>query len=302
MKPTEKSGFMVRARLKNIFKRFIPENTRFFDLLETHVSLLKKAVPLIREIIGTRKVHPEIKLMIIDLEHECDSVAKELHILLDGTFITPRDREDIYDLIVDLDNIMDLIEDVVVWIVDYDIADHNDLLKFLGLLCDAIDYLYEGVMCIRNLKDLGDLREKMTDCEHQADDLFRNIFLSIHAVRVADILGSRRVTPMDTLGFIKGTIPPEQALDSRSAAEPRGIKPFVPPSRSGNVRLRTFPAPLGVIKNRDNAPVSALDVQKILDELSFRQRLMMIIQDLEDAVDTCKNVFHVLERLRLKYS
>ncbi|HMA45175.1 MAG TPA: DUF47 family protein, partial [Gemmatimonadales bacterium] len=57
---------------------------------------------------------PERRTPIVEaikrLEHECDQVTHEVVNRLDRTFITPLDREDIHQLISDLDDVMDVID------------------------------------------------------------------------------------------------------------------------------------------------------------------------------------------------
>jgi len=49
----------------------------------------------------------------VDIEHSADNIAHEIVKQLNLTFVTPFDREDIYNLADNLDDIVDLIENVV---------------------------------------------------------------------------------------------------------------------------------------------------------------------------------------------
>src|SRR5947208_11192866 len=47
-----------------------------------------------------------------ELEHECDDITHEIYSLINHTFVTPFEREDIYELASSLDDVVDLAEEV----------------------------------------------------------------------------------------------------------------------------------------------------------------------------------------------
>src|SRR5947207_10468801 len=52
--------------------------------------------------------HPRLR----ELEHECDDITHEIYNLINHTFVTPFEREDIYELASSLDDVVDLAEEV----------------------------------------------------------------------------------------------------------------------------------------------------------------------------------------------
>ena len=90
----------------------LPREEEFFDLFvevarRSHLAA-GHLVGLFSEP-GKAAYHAE---QIKRLEHECDQFTHEVVNRLDRTFITPIDREDIYKLAGDLDDVIDMIDGV----------------------------------------------------------------------------------------------------------------------------------------------------------------------------------------------
>ena len=91
--------------------RLLPRNEEFFDLFTEVANRNREAAHFLRELFEAppdrRTPHVEA---IKRLEHEADQVTHEVVNRLDRTFITPLDREDIYQLASDLDDVMDAMD------------------------------------------------------------------------------------------------------------------------------------------------------------------------------------------------
>ena len=84
----------------------------FFDLFTETAGNLRTAAELLQDLIGDYR-DIELKAQrIADREHEGDEVTHAIIRLLNTTFVTPMDREDIYQLATALDDVMDAIEAV----------------------------------------------------------------------------------------------------------------------------------------------------------------------------------------------
>jgi predicted phosphate transport protein (TIGR00153 family) len=84
----------------------------FFDLFTESAVNLRTAAELLQDLIGDYR-DIELKAQrIADREHEGDEVTHAIIRLLNTTFVTPMDREDIYQLATALDDVMDAIEAV----------------------------------------------------------------------------------------------------------------------------------------------------------------------------------------------
>lgn len=92
---------------------FLPRQPRFFDLFIENSRCITEMSQLLREFSQTFSSVEEFSQKAKTIEHRGDSFCHEIIDLLNKSFITPLDREDIYQLAQELDDIIDLIEDVI---------------------------------------------------------------------------------------------------------------------------------------------------------------------------------------------
>lgn len=82
----------------------------FFELFRASADNVKSAAKTLRDLTEDF-TDVELKARrIAEREHEGDQVTREIMSLLNTTFITPMDREDIHRIATDLDDVMDAIE------------------------------------------------------------------------------------------------------------------------------------------------------------------------------------------------
>lgn len=87
----------------------VPQERRFYTLFERQGVLVDEALrELSKSLLEGRSRHPRLR----DLEHQCDDVTHDIYNLINRTFVTPLEREDIYALASSLDDIVDLAEEV----------------------------------------------------------------------------------------------------------------------------------------------------------------------------------------------
>ena len=86
----------------------IPQETKFFDLLEELSSQVRIASIELGGVFDNSNKLSTIE----DLEHEGDKIVHEIYTMLDKSFITPIDREDISKLTILYDDVLDAIWDV----------------------------------------------------------------------------------------------------------------------------------------------------------------------------------------------
>jgi hypothetical protein len=88
---------------------FIPKELKFFDFLSLQADNIVKASDCFKSSVKNGIFDEETVKKIKDFEHEGDTLAHEIVDMLNRTFITPIDREDIYALANTLDDILDMI-------------------------------------------------------------------------------------------------------------------------------------------------------------------------------------------------
>jgi uncharacterized protein len=117
---------------------------------------------------------------IKDIEHKGDELTHSVIDELNKTFITPLDREDLYDLSKALDDVLDLIDNTAIRIVLFRIKEPIDNAPELVavILCQAV----ELGAAVSNLKDNDHVVERCIEInrlENDADRLFQTAIGSL---------------------------------------------------------------------------------------------------------------------------
>lgn len=169
----------------------IPQEVKFFDLLEEQAQNVKRVLEILLEISRGVITDPLWARMVSEIEHEGDSIARRLITAIQVTFITPFDREDIYELTRTIDDVLDFIEEAVKKIVDYEILGDEQINSLITLVRESILRVNEGVACLRNMDEarLDKATEQIIRCEHEADRLEDAVIGDSYEVDFAEVLG-----------------------------------------------------------------------------------------------------------------
>src|SRR3954468_24641387 len=96
------------ARLSQVF---VPRDREFFDLFEEAASNIVRAADLLDQMLATYPDRAELSRDILVCEQEGDRITHDIIHRLNQTFVTPIDREDIYELASGLDDVVDYAEE-----------------------------------------------------------------------------------------------------------------------------------------------------------------------------------------------
>jgi len=149
----------------------IPQKREFFDLYnraaQNNVAIAEKVIDLLDRF---PEQSEEIVRDVKELEHEGDRITHELVDLVNRTFVTPFDRDDMYRLASVLDDICDYVDEAAEKIVSYGVRDVREgareqarvIQRSAAKLSEAIGRL-EGfqdsrrqLIELRELEDEGD--------------------------------------------------------------------------------------------------------------------------------------------------
>src|SRR5215217_4559135 len=111
---SSRSGRRLRSILgKNVRAlSLIPRERRFYDLFEQQAATIVHSAGLLEQALADVANLPTHQREIKGLEHQGDEITHDIVRALNRTFVTPFDREDIYELAAGLDDILDYIEEV----------------------------------------------------------------------------------------------------------------------------------------------------------------------------------------------
>jgi len=157
--------------------RFLPRDKRFFDLFETSVKKVAEGAQQLEALLRDfRNVSLKAKA-IKDVEHEGDQVTHDTIEMLNRTFITPLDREDIHNLITSLDDVLDYIEACAERLSLFKItATTEEAILLAGVLVKAVRELEVAVNKLRRLQGVDTVMKNCREInrlEHEGDDICR---------------------------------------------------------------------------------------------------------------------------------
>lgn len=133
---------------------FFPKEFNFFDLFETQVNCAVEAARYFKELVSKDGVNEAALSKMHQIEHQGDEAAHVIIKQLNQTFITPFDREDIYALTKELDDIVDMIYTIVSRLKVYKIEGVNkDLVEFASVIEQSVAGVSTAVKAMRNMKN-----------------------------------------------------------------------------------------------------------------------------------------------------
>lgn len=94
-----------------MFRRFLPYEVSFFDYFDQQAEIIVQAAQTFSQLVSPEVNIRSLVTQIIDLEHRADDVTHQCVEALHKTFITPFERNDIYQLISRMDDVVDYIKD-----------------------------------------------------------------------------------------------------------------------------------------------------------------------------------------------
>lgn len=164
--------------LSSIVRFLLPRDDKFMNYFEQAADNLKKAGELY---VGLSKVgsRPELIALrdeIKALEHVGDEVTHKIFEELNVSFITPFDREDIYELTKSMDDVLDLMDHVADLLVLYQIDKLDNESTLLLKVCNrAVGEIHKSISLLRQM-NYDSLREhivRVHEMENEGDRLYR---------------------------------------------------------------------------------------------------------------------------------
>ncbi len=155
--------------------RLIPREERFFDLFVEEAANVLDGARQLEAMLRTFDNADKAAKKIRDTEHRGDELSRDIARRLEGTFVTPFDREEIHALISGLDDILDMIEATSDTFVLYRIeAPTKTSVKQAALVVAACETLHEALSNLRGFKNLERFVAEVHRIEHEGDRLARS--------------------------------------------------------------------------------------------------------------------------------
>lgn len=173
----------------------------FFDLFTKAAHNLETASELLLKItqVDSLEERKDLRAQLHDLEHDSDVITHRTMSMLNATFVTPMDREDISLLTGALDDCMDGIDEAGDLIVLYEIQDiPRRLEKQANILRECAQETALAIPKLRGGRDLKDFTVHINSLENKGDKQYRKmlaeIFASetdpIYVIKIKDVIES----------------------------------------------------------------------------------------------------------------
>ena len=133
--------------------RFLPRDEKFYDFFEASARKVMEGATQLEDLIRDFKEVQVKAKKIKDTEHEGDVITHDTIEMLNLTFVTPLDREDIHNLITSLDDVLDYIEACAERLSLFKIGKTNEeAVLLVGVLVQCVKELAQAVFKLRRLK------------------------------------------------------------------------------------------------------------------------------------------------------
>src|SRR5881227_3540929 len=134
----------------------VSRDRQYFDLFEEAAGNIVRAADLLDQMLGNYPERADLSRDILICEQEGDRITHDIIHRLNETFVTPIDREDIYELASALDDVVDFTEEVADYLGLYKIEAPMEQAQSLAhILLQATRQIAEAMPRMRTFKDIS---------------------------------------------------------------------------------------------------------------------------------------------------
>ena len=154
--------------------RLTPQNREFYELLNRAAANLVSTSQLLLDLLehypDRRALVDEIK----DREHEGDRVTHEIVQLINRSFVTPIDREDIYSLATAIDDVCDFMDQVADELNLYGVDEvPREAIEQAGVILKTVGKLADAISRLDGLRDVSEALVEIHTLEDEGDRIVR---------------------------------------------------------------------------------------------------------------------------------
>jgi uncharacterized protein len=163
--------------------KFRPGDDSFYEFFNQAAANLVRGSEMLSELALPGADVQGIAERLGDVEHDSDRITHEVYNKINSTFITPFDREDIFRLASNLDDVMDHIEAAGSLVYLYGLTRLPALPREMHDLVNVIDRQARlTATSMPRLKTMKDLKEYWVECnrlENEGDQAYRMLLVRL---------------------------------------------------------------------------------------------------------------------------
>jgi predicted phosphate transport protein (TIGR00153 family) len=162
-----------------------PKDRVFFDLFVEGGQNTLRTAKLLRDLLQQWPEDTGLRTDILKAEQEGDRITHDIVRRLNTTFVTPIDREDIYGLATQTDDIVDYIEEAADFLGLYKIEAPMEQAQALAdVLVKCCEQLYTALLNLRGFKDLDRYWIEIHRLENDGDRIYRDAVAALFSDRI----------------------------------------------------------------------------------------------------------------------
>jgi predicted phosphate transport protein (TIGR00153 family) len=155
--------------------RLVPREEKYFSMLSQLAAQVKQGGEIFVKIFQDYKNHEQYADQIKAIELSCDDMSAKILQKLNSSFITPIDREDIYLLVTELDDVIDMINDLARRFEIYSVTQpREDATEIARLLGSTTSEIADVFALLEDQKGIGEHTRTINQLEKRADSLYRD--------------------------------------------------------------------------------------------------------------------------------
>ncbi|HLL68161.1 MAG TPA: DUF47 family protein [Micromonosporaceae bacterium] len=163
--------------------RLRPSDDTFYELFTRAASNLVRGTELLSELARPDVDVQSVSERLVEVEHDSDAITHELYKKINSSFITPFDREDIYRLGSQLDDVMDHLEAIGSLLYLYGLTTLPALPREMHDMVKVLDQQARVTAdAMPRLKSMKDLEEYWVECnrlENEGDRGYRMLLVRL---------------------------------------------------------------------------------------------------------------------------
>ena len=179
--------------------KFRPVDSTFYDLFSESAQHLVIGADLLAEMLGADGDREDIARRMRDAEHAADETTHSIIRRVNSTFVTPFDREDIYNLASGLDDVMDMMDEVVDLVLLYEVKElPAELSTQVDVIQRCAEITSEAMPKLQAMKALDEYWIEINRLENVGDKnyrrtlatLFSGDYKALEVLKLKDIVES----------------------------------------------------------------------------------------------------------------
>ncbi|HEY7226356.1 MAG TPA: DUF47 family protein [Micromonosporaceae bacterium] len=160
-----------------------PGDDSFYGFFNDAAANLVRGAELLLELAWPDTNVADIAERLGEIEHDSDRITHEVYNKINSTFITPFDREDIYRLASNLDDVMDHIEAAGSLVYLYGLTKLPALPREMHELVDVVErqarITAEAMPRLKTMKNLKDYWVECNRLENEGDQAYRMLLVRL---------------------------------------------------------------------------------------------------------------------------